>query len=127
MAKRRQCASCGTYNAAEAKECKDCGTVFRAGYEAKKSQATTCAYEHLGRPCGYRGVMSHGTNGDGAWYCREHWDELQGLPARVHGNELPWREIKPGAAAWQYSGWDVERRRFVEARIEQPRHEDMAA
>lgn len=114
MAKRRQCGRCGEYNAFEARECKDCGVPFAPGRESgRKSEPTTCGFVAHGQTCQHRGVMSEGTTGEGAWYCREHWDVVHGVPTTVRGNALPPRTIKEGQPRWEYSGWHIDEHKPV--------------
>ena len=45
-----------------------------------------CAFLDHGRSCPCRGVFSSTTNGAGKWYCREHWERIQGLEPEGLGN-----------------------------------------
>lgn len=53
--------------------------------------------------------------GGGSWYCREHWDRMQGYPTTVVGNAVP-AYVQSGAGrAWHAAmaehlangGWTV--------------------
>lgn len=120
MAKRRQCARCGEYNSFSAKECKDCGTQFStvaSEQEKPKRKPATCSFEVDGRQCVHIGLLSAGTTGDSASYCREHWEVINGRRARGQGNAIV---DQPKSLAilererdWM---WDGEQRRYV------PRH-----
>lgn len=45
-----------------------------------------CSYVDHGRPCACRGIISHGTNGGGNWYCREHWETVHDREPGCVGN-----------------------------------------
>ncbi len=117
MAKRRQCSGCGAFNAVTARECKDCGAEFGSYREQRQVGPTMCSFSDHGRGCEHRGVLSDGTQGDGSWFCREHWDVVQGVPTKVKGNALPVREQKPNQPQWEYKGWDMDERKVVFARV----------
>ena len=86
MAKRRQCANCGEYNAYNAHECKSCSKEFGAYTDREVKAIATCSWTDHGSRCPCRGILSNTTNGEGSWYCREHWERLQGVEAPGRGN-----------------------------------------
>ena len=101
--RNRLCSSCGATNAISARECKGCGTVFRAGRSDDDGDRADgqCAWEDYGIRCSERGSISDATTGDGPWWCRTHNAQRLGrtlapvLPARsLSGCGLP---MVPGA------------------------------
>ena len=69
------CPNCG--NAMSDEKC-PCGYIpgeakkrktFDDGIDHRKS----CSYEFRGEKCQRLGTMSHGTKGEGPWYCRDHF------------------------------------------------------
>lgn len=90
-----KCPKCKATNAPHASECSDCGQPLmlskRPG-SSHQSGPSLCGWMDLGRTCECRGIMSDGTQGDGTWYCREHWDRRQGREPAGYGNYRP----KPG-------------------------------
>lgn len=86
MAKRRQCSGCGEFNAINARECKNCGSVFGHAERSASSSPDLCAWRDAGRGCVCRGIIGHG---QGHMYCREHWERVNGREPHVIGNALP--------------------------------------
>ena len=82
----RLCGSCGVTNAATARECKGCGTKFRAHSPEDSQQGDgidrQCPWEDYGMRCNERGTVSDATTGDGPWYCRTHHAQRFGRTAR---------------------------------------------
>ena len=74
MSRTRACGSCGTSNAATARECKSCGQVFGryVPEEDKAGSDTRCAWTDHGLRCASDGTISDSTVGGGPWYCRRH-------------------------------------------------------
>lgn len=50
-----------------------------------------CGFDDVGHRCTRPGHMAMSTNGEGPWYCRQHfarlmgWDERQEEPTRING------------------------------------------
>jgi hypothetical protein len=63
-----------------------------------------CAWTDYGRSCPCRGILSHGTTGDSAWYCREHWERINNREAYGAGNQLP-TSSGAGFGAKRWDGW----------------------
>jgi hypothetical protein len=63
-----------------------------------------CAWTDYGRSCPCRGILSHGTSGDGAWYCREHWERINNREPYGAGTQLP-PAAGAGFAAKRWGGW----------------------
>ena len=76
-----KCPKCKAINLAGAKECKDCGVIF-ADVRGLRQQETNlcCPWNDHGHVCGARGSMSDTANGQGPWYCSEHYWRLKGSP-----------------------------------------------
>lgn len=73
MSRTRACGSCGTSNAATARECKSCGQVFgRYVPEESTGSDTQCSWTDHGSRCSHDGTISESTVGGGPWYCRRH-------------------------------------------------------
>lgn len=73
MSRTRACGSCGTSNAATARECKSCGQVFgRHAPDDDHGNDTQCAWTDHGSRCSHEGTISDSTVGGGPWYCRRH-------------------------------------------------------
>ena len=91
-----KCAKCFAENHASATECTLCGVQFadlnrERGLKSAVKSMKYCAWNDRGTTCDFRGIVSHGTNGDGApFYCREHWQKLNDWPdLGIVGNGLP--------------------------------------
>ena len=101
MAKRRQCSKCGAYSAANAEEYDGCGVIFA---DLKREQggqpSMLCAWNDHGVRCEARGILALSTNGSGPWYCREHFDRVQGRAPEVVGNEIPRRSQSLAVREW---------------------------
>lgn len=86
-----RCSQCGAVNKASDSECARCGVQFldlRRGADNEPRGPASCAFD--GRaPCYSRGIISSSTNGEGPWYCREHWGVLTSRPVDVRGNAVP--------------------------------------
>lgn len=97
-----KCPKCRHANPPGATECESCGVQFkdlRREY-GKEPQRTSSLCDFEGRsPCSFRGVISPGTQGDGPWYCREHWEVLNGRKTTIHGNAIPAYTRAPGHEA----------------------------
>jgi len=98
----KSCPSCGSRIASNSSSCR-CGWA-EDGYDKKsKSDDRTgqiCSWSHEGRRCVCRGIISQGTNGDGKYFCREHWSRLMGDPTDVLGNSQPAPATSRGVTIW---------------------------
>jgi hypothetical protein len=56
--------------------------------------------------------MSLGTNGESSWYCREHWEVVNGRDAHVQGNALPGRARSPLLKAWANYTYNGDSKRY---------------
>ena len=65
------------------------GVRRKRGERSESLTGQVCAWNSHGSRCYHKGIMSGGTNGSGNWYCRQHWDDLQGIVPAVRGNALP--------------------------------------
>jgi hypothetical protein len=72
-----------------------------------------CAWTDYGRSCPCRGILSHGTSGDGAWYCREHWERINNRESYGVGNQL---QTSTGARGVHAKRWDGWQERWLERR-----------
>lgn len=84
----KKCPQCHHVNATGATECESCGVQFRDLRRAQIVQAgpITCSWTDHGSRCPCRGICSNTTIGEGSWYCREHWERLQGVEPPGRGN-----------------------------------------
>lgn len=108
-----RCKKCQHFNPHGATECESCGVLFkdlRREDAPKQRGPATCAFEGRAQ-CYCRGIISASQNGDGPWYCREHWEVLNGRPALVRGNAVPEYQRMPGAEER-----DARWRRWLETR-----------
>lgn len=86
MARRRQCAKCGTYNAYTATECESCAVQFSdlKRESVAKSGPVTCS--HPG--CGAVATMCVG----GAWTCGPHFTAKMDIPSRDGPGYQAWKQ-----------------------------------
>jgi hypothetical protein len=63
--------------------------------------------------CGHLGIMSHATNGESAWFCREHWERNNNREPLGRGNELPTSPKSRGLERYQGWEWSPAQRRLV--------------
>jgi hypothetical protein len=94
-------------------ECPDCSrplkdgaTKCRCGWSAvpqlpAKATPTMCSWIDHGVPCPCRGILSFGGNGAGPWYCREHFEAVQGRTPDVVGNALPPKPQSHAVREWK--------------------------
>lgn len=52
------------------------------GTEPRRDVESTCAWDDHGTRCTRYGTHSDATNGAGPWWCRVHYRQLNGWPAR---------------------------------------------
>ena len=90
-----KCPKCHATNHASATECTLCGVQFadlnrERGLKTTSKNVKYCEWNDHGKTCDFRGIISSTTNGDGAFYCREHWQKLNKWPdLQIVGNGLP--------------------------------------
>lgn len=82
----RVCPECGNRFLIDAASCR-CGWRVDGSRLAVKGPVL-CNWSDAGRPCQFVGIASFATQGGGPWYCREHFEVLQGRTTPGHGNEL---------------------------------------
>lgn len=93
----RACPSCGDRISVDARACA-CGWK-RPERQAQAVERTSgCAWNEHGACCQHAGVLSSSTQG-GPWYCREHWERLNGRVPDVRGNDLPAQRRQSAAVA----------------------------
>ena len=90
-----RCPKCHATNHASATECTLCGVQFadlnrERGLKPTGKSVKYCAWNDHGNTCDFRGILSFTTNGDGSFYCREHFQALNKWPdLQIVGNGLP--------------------------------------
>ena len=85
--------------ARNADECPKCNGMLEddgtcsCGYGARRRRVVAtpsgpilCSWSDHGSRCPCRGILTSSTNGEGSWYCREHWERLQGAEPAGRGN-----------------------------------------
>ena len=123
----KKCPQCHQSNEVSATECSNCGVIFAHARRARaesSSAPATCAWSDLGRPCPCRGII----NTTGQWYCREHWERLNGgKPAGTGNYTVPYVRSKHAAQwdAW-YPQWLArrDRRRLPNPIVREPGMDD---
>ena len=96
------CPKCSSPNAAGSKECNVCGVIFAHTRRDKPEPLSTlCAWTDVGLTCGHRGILSMTTNGQGQWYCREHWDRLNKREPKAQGNAVPEAPASIAVQEWK--------------------------
>jgi hypothetical protein len=98
MGAHKPCPECSAAILADSVSCR-CG--WQANGQAKPANApASCAFNEHGHACQHRGIHSFGTAGGGPWYCREHFDRVQGREPEVMGDELPVRSRSLAVREW---------------------------
>lgn len=78
-AKPRICPSCQGWTEADGKSC-SCGWRAPEAKPKKTSYARLCAWTELGQRCGKLGIISLSSNGEGEFYCRDHFADKMDWP-----------------------------------------------
>ena len=76
------------------------GVKRRAVGKQEYSGPSLCSWYDHGADCPCRGII----NSTGQWYCREHWERLQGLAPGGNGNYVP-EPSGRSLAMKQWDGW----------------------
>lgn len=106
----KSCPECSSRILVDSTSCR-CGWSLKG--VATKGKPTLCGFETHGRQCVHVGVLSDGTSGDGSWYCREHWEVVNGRKPVVQGNAIPPSGRSPVLKLWDPYEYDAENKRYV--------------
>src|SRR3990167_3807344 len=88
-----RCPKCKAVNPSGAKECDGCGVVFADIRSGAVIVNLDCSWNDYGAICGRRGSLSDATNGQGPWYCSEHYWKIKGWNIKWHtGRTISYRE-----------------------------------
>ena len=83
----KSCPECSARILADSTSCR-CGWSASGAAKSAK-QVDLCGFNDHGMPCRHRGILSLGTGGTGPWYCREHFERINGRIPTIVGNALP--------------------------------------
>lgn len=112
-----KCPKCRHVNQAGATQCDDCGVILADAKRGSERGSVSlagqvCAWNDHGHRCHWRGVFSTTTVGGGQWYCREHWESINGRHPAGPGNHEVESTRSVAMRAWDgwYDRW-IERRK----------------
>lgn len=102
MAKNMLCPQCSGLLKADG-ACSICEfKPVSAREEIERDDKTRCAFNDHGHLCQHRGILSHGTNGEADFFCREHWDVVNHRKPLGIGNALPEHAKRPSESVIDY-------------------------
>ena len=92
--KRTHCAYCGVI-LEENGTCVSCPQGIRQAQSKRSSTDKidrSCRWNDHGNICGVVGSMSESTNGEGPWYCSDHFWRLKGYAQKTGSHHVSFRE-----------------------------------